>query len=313
MALFFPLLLKMIGLYLFVGLGFLAMRKLDVNRESISQLLFHLIVPLVFLHGVSKTPLTGALLALPFILMAMSCLLALLGYFLARRLWPEAGDRTANIVGFTAGNGNMGYFGIPVALLIFDQATLAVYMLMIIGVILYESTLGYAIATRGHFHPRDALRKILTLPMLHGSLLGLVLALLQWPLPAFLEDFFLAVRGAYSVLGMMVVGMGLAGLTRFELDFKFLSVTFVLKFISWPLLAFAVVWMDAHYFQLYSHNIHDALMLIALAPLAVMSVIFATMLNAHPEKMATAVFLSTCFALVYVPLMISLLGLGGIQ
>ncbi len=301
----------MAGLYLCVGMGFFAARKLELGREGISRLLFYLIIPLMFFSGVSKANLSGAALFIPFILAVFSSLMALGGYWLARLQWPQSQDRTANIIGFTAGNGNMGYFGIPVALMIFDNATVALYMLMIVGVMIYESTLGYAIITHGHFHPRQAIRKMLGIPMLHGALAGILVAVMQWPLPAFLDDFFLAIRGTYSILGMMLVGMALAGMPRMELDWKFFSVTFAIKFVAWPLFAFALVWADIHWLHLYTDNIHDALLLISLTPLAVTSVIFATLWNTHPEKMASAVFLSTFFALIYVPLMISWLGLGG--
>lgn len=294
----------MTGLYVFMGMGFLASRKLGLGREGVSRLLFYLIVPLVFFHGVSRVPMQGMMLALPLVVMAIASLLGLLGYALARLWWPE-GDRAPNIIGFTAGNGNMGYFGIPVALMIFDTPTVAIYMLMIIGVIFYEATVGYVIATRGQFHPKQALKKIATMPMLHGALGGVIIATLQVPLPEFMEDFFVAIRGTYSVLGMMMIGMGLAGLTRFEIDIKFVSLTFGLKFLCWPLAAAGFVWLDANVLHWYAENLHDALMLLSLAPLAVMSVIFATLYDAHPEKMATAVFLSTCFALTYVPLMVS--------
>jgi predicted permease len=147
--------------------------------------------------------------------------------------------------------------------------------------------------------------------MLYGALIGVLLAITGWRLPAFTDDFFAAIRGTYSVLGMMMVGMGMAGLHHFAIDMKFVSVTFVFKFICWPLMAAGFVWLDTQWLHWYTDTLHDALMLLSLAPLAVMSVVFASLFNAHPEKMATAVFLSTCFALVYVPLMVGWLGLGG--
>lgn len=310
MALFTTLFLKMIGLYLSVGMGFLAARKLHLNREGISGLLFYVIVPLVFLHGVSKMHLHGAALLLPPLIMLVSSVLCLLAYVLAVRLWPKEGDKTANILAFSSGNGNIGYFGIPVAMLLFEPPVVATYMVMIIGIMLYEVTLGYYITAKGDFHPRDAIRKILTMPMLHGALGGILLAVLQWPLPSFLEDFFVSLRGAYVILGMMMVGMGLAGMQRIAIDWKFLICGFLIKFAAWPLAISGVIWLDNHATHLFSKEIHEAMLLLSLAPMAVTSVIYATLLRAEPEKIATAVFLSTFFAMFYVPLMITLLGLG---
>ncbi len=298
------ILLKLVGLYLAIGIGYLSVKKLDLSSHGISKLLFYVIVPLVFLHGISKMRMQGEVLLLPVVIAVISCILCLGCYGLAKRLYPEG--KEANIIAFAAGNGNIGYFGIPLALALFDTQTVAIYMVMIIGIMLYEGTLGYYITTKGDFSTRQALVKIASLPMLHGSLIGILLSLLEWPLPMFLEDFFISLRGAYTILGMMIVGMGLAGLTSLSVDWRFVGLTFGIKFILWPLAIFSLIWLDGQFFGLFSDNIHQAAMLLSFVPLAVNSVIFATLLGAHPEKMATAVFLSTAFALIYVPVMVGL-------
>jgi predicted permease len=310
MAIFTALLLKMVGLYLTVGIGFFAARKLHLNREGISGLLFYIIVPLVFLHGVSKMQLHGGVLLLPPLIMLVSSLLCLITYVYARRLWPDVADKTANILAFSSGNGNIGYFGIPVAMMLFSPPVVATYMVMIIGIMLYEATLGYYITAKGDFHLNIALKKILTLPMLHGSLGGLLLAVMEWPLPAFLEDFFVSLRGAYVILGMMMVGMGLAGMQRFRIDWKFTLSAFFFKFAAWPLSISTIITLDKAWLGFFTTEIHQAMLLLSLAPMAVTSVIYATLLKAEPEKTAAAVFLSTLFAIFYVPLMISWLGIG---
>lgn len=296
------LLLKMVGLYLAIAIGYIAVKKLDVSSHGISRLLFYVIVPLVFLHGIAKMRMQGEVLLLPVVIAMISCTLCLTFYRIAKCFYD---GKEANIIGFASGNGNIGYFGIPVALLLFDEQTVAIYMVMIIGIMLYEGSLGYYITTKGDFSTRQALMKIATLPMLHGALGGIVLSMLEWPLPEFMEDFFISLRGAYTTLGMMVVGMGLAAMQRIEIDWRFLGMTFAVKFLAWPVMIAGCIWLDQQFFGLFSENIHRAATLLSVVPLAVNSVIFATLLNAHPEKMATAVFASTAFAIFYVPFMVS--------
>jgi hypothetical protein len=297
------ILLQMAGLYLAIGIGYIATKKLALSSEGISKLLFYVIVPLVFLHGISQMRMEGKMLLLPLIIFSISCTLCLLFYRIGRWCYPEG--KEANIIAFASGNGNIGYFGIPLAVLLFDAQTVGVYMVMIIGIILFESTLGYYITTLGNFSAKDALKKIATLPMLHGALAGIALSLLELPTPEFLENFFQHLRGTYTILGMMVVGMGLAGLQTLALDGKFISATFSVKFLAWPLVMFALTMLDAQLIGLFSAEIHQAARLLSIVPLAVNSVIFATLLNAHPEKMASAVFLSTACALIYVPAMVA--------
>ncbi|MDG1288026.1 MAG: AEC family transporter [Rickettsiales bacterium] len=302
MDLGFELLLKMTGLYLCIALGFYAARKLEIEGKGISRLLFYIIVPLMFLGGISKAQIEQQYLLLPVFIFLISCTLSLGHYHIARRMFH---DKSANILAFTSGNGNLGYFGIPVAALLFEPDVLGIYMMMIIGTMLYETTLGYYITTKGDFSTREALQKMIRLPMLHGALIGLLLSLLETPLPHFLEGFFTAISGAYSTLGMMMVGIALAGVTSLKLDWKFISMAFAVKFIAWPLMVLGLIALDSHVMHLFNEDIHHVALLLSFMPLAVNSVIFATLLEAEPEKMASAVFLSTAFALFFVPAMVS--------
>lgn len=302
MNLAFDILLQISGLYLCIAIGFYAARKLEIQGKGVSRLLFYVIVPLTFMHGISKMQIQYQYLLLPFFVFCISCILCLTHYAVARRIYH---DKSANILGFASGNANLGYFGIPIAMLLFEPPIVGVYMMTIIGTMLFETTLGYYITTKGDFSTREAIRRMIRLPMLHGALIGLALSLMHLSLPSFLEGFFHAIRGTYSTLGMMVVGIALAGVTSLKLDWRFISMAFAVKFIAWPLMVSGLIFLDIHYLHLFGPEIHQTTLLISFMPLAVNSVIFATLLEAEPEKMATAVFLSTLFALFFVPAMIS--------
>lgn len=296
------ILLQMIGLYLCIAIGFVSARKLEVQGKGVSKLLFYIIVPLVFLDGISKMQIERSYLLLPVFVFFTSCTLCLIHYRIARAVYH---DKSANILAFASGNGNIGYFGIPVASLIFDSQLVAIYMVMVIGIMLYETTLGYYITTKGDFSTKEAMRKMTRLPMLHGALLGLVLSSFGLSMPEFMSGFFTAIRGAYSTLGMMIVGIGLAGLTSLRFDWRFIGMACSVKFIAWPLMMGGIIWLDQHVFFLFEAEVYSTMILLSCMPLAVNSVIFATLLEAEPEKMATAVFVSTVFALLFVPAMVS--------
>jgi malate permease and related proteins len=303
MEIVITLLLKLIGLYIAIAMGWFAVKKYQLDREGVSRVLFYMIVPLVFLHGIAKMDLSGEILLLPLLTFVLACAIVWIMDSTVCRYWH---DNTRNILAFTSGNGNIGYFGLPIAILLFDTQTVAIYMVMILGLMLYESTYGYYILSKGQFSRREAIVKMLSQPMLHGSLIGLGLSLLNTPTPAFLEEFFLSVRGTYSILGMMMVGMGLAGLPHFKLDWAFMAASFGVKFIIWPLAMFGCIWIDTHFLHWLTPDTHKAMIMFSIVPLAVNSVILATLFNAQPEKIAAAVFASTAFALIYVPVMVTL-------
>lgn len=302
-AIFSLLLIKLIPLYVTVILGVIAGRKLHVHRESIAKIVFYMLVPFIMFSGVMKAEFTLATLMLPFITYALSAAITLLFYWLGKRLWSDA---HANIIACTAGTGNTGYFGLPVAIALFDEPTVAIYILLMLGVTLVESSLGYFLAARGHATLREALIKTARLPTLYAFIFGVALRALDIPLPAVAWDFLANIRGAYTVLGMMIVGLGIAGMHRLVIDGKFIAVTYAAKFIVWPLVALAFGALDDAFLGMYGANVHNALMLLAIVPMAANTVVIATLLNIVPEKAATAVLLSTLLALVYVPLMAAL-------
>ena len=122
------------------------------------------------------------------------------------------------------------------------------------------------------------------------------------PLGQTMSDIMVSFRGAYSVLGMMMIGLGLASINRFSIDYLFLGLTFLEKFILWPFIIFLVLVLDNLWLRLYTPAIHKVLVLLSIVPLAANTVAFATELKAEPEKAALAVGLSTLFALFYIPL-----------
>ncbi len=284
-----------------MGMGFVAARVLSVPGEPVSKLIFYLIVPIVFFNGALHAPLSLSVLSLPLVPFAISSLLCLLFYYFGQHMFRDA---TRNLLALSAGNANVGYFGLPVAYMLFDTKDVSLYMVLMLGTTLYESTLGYYIAARGQFTAEEALRKVLRLPVIYGFSAGLLLNALNVHVPVFLDDFFFNVRGCYTVLGMMIIGIGLAQVKEFSLDLKFTACAFFGKFICYPLLALAFIALDNSLLHWYSAQAHAALMLLSIVPMAANAVVIATLLNVQPAKAAVAVFLSTLFALFYVPLMV---------
>ena len=67
-----------------------------------------------------------------------------------------------------------------------------------------------------------------------------------------------------------------------------------------------VIIADINLFRLLNRDIYQIMFLLSLSPLAANTVSFATILKVQPQKAAIAVLLSTIFALIYIPLMVSI-------
>ena len=304
MELFFILLVKLIPLYFYIALGFIANKFLKVDRESIANLLIYFIAPAVVLYGVLKADVQVSLLALPLFFFLLCCLFAGLLYVTGKFLWK---DSTRNLFAFTAATANTGYFGLPVALVIFDSSIFSIMVFSILGFILFESTLGYYILARGNYTAKQSFYKLLKLPALYAFFVGIILNFSHVVLNDTATTFFEQFKGAYTLLGMMIIGMGLATVKLQSFDLKFISSAFFAKFLVWPLTIMGVIFLDRSFVHFFNEDIYKIMLLLSIMPLPANSVALATQLKVHPEKASAAVFLSTFFALVYVPIMAGVL------
>ena len=304
MSIFLTLLIKLLPLYGIVLLGWIAGKYLGVEKESIAPLLIYIVTPIVVFNGVITVTLNKATLSLPILFFFLACCICLAFYCLGKLIWQGS---EKNILAFTAGAGNTGYFGLPVVLTLFGDQFLGIAVLTILGFVLYENSLGFFITAKGQHSGREALMKVLKLPALYAFFLGLVVSVSNINFASTVVDAINSFRGAYIVLGMMLVGLGLSQVTKASLDYTFTSVAFFAKFIIWPLVVGIIIFLDIHFVHLYSSEIHKIMLLMSIVPLASNTVAFATKLKTHPEKAAVTVLLSTLFALLYIPLFVALI------
>ena len=299
-TIFLLLLAKLFPLYILIFLGFLAGRVLQAKRETVAKLLLYIIVPAVNFYGAATVPLSGAVLTLPLVFWAVCVTTCVLAYAVARLLWR---DTTKNILAYACGTGNNGYFGIPLVIMLFSQSAFGIAVVAGMGFLLYEVTLGFFIVARGNLTVSESLRKLFSLPILYAFVAGLAWNAAGFSMSPPLEDLLLSFRGAFTVLGMMLIGMGFSSLKHLFVDVRFLAVAFFFKFVLWPLTVLSIVAADRMFFHLFGAAVHDVMIVLSIVPLAANTVIFATELKVHPEKAASAVFLSTLFALIYIPIL----------
>ncbi len=296
------LLPKMIPLYVLVLLGFIAGKRLKVQQDSIAKLAIYITAPIIVFHGGLRAPLDQSSLWLPFLFFSLPILLSFFWYRIGTRIWKDA---TANIFAYGASTGNTGYFGIPLTLALFGESSLSTVVLAILGLILYENTYGFFLIARGHHTIRESLMKVLCLPSLWAFVLGLTCNIFALPTNDVYESFITMFRGTYSVLGMMLVGIGIASSEKFVVDWKFLSLSTFAKFVVWPLLAIIILHIDSSYLHIFSFEARRTIFLLSTVPMAANTVAFATELKAAPAKTALAVLVSTLLALVVTPLLVS--------
>lgn len=297
------LFVKLLPLYITVALGWVAGRFLEASGKHIAGIMLYIVTPSVVFSGVMAAPLSVEVILLPAIVFGFCTGIALLHMALAKRFLR---DDSAAVIPLTVGTGNTGYFGVPVALLLFGEQGLAIYIVCMLGTVLFENSVGFYLAARGRYSMADALRRVAALPAVYAFALALVLNLVGVGIPEVFMPLFDNLRGAYSVLGMMIIGMGILSFRGLAGNLAFTGLAFFGKFVVWPLVALGFWWLDANWLGVYDRAVHQAIFLISITPIAANTVVIATLLDAAPRQAAGTTLLSTLFALGFIPLMIAL-------
>jgi predicted permease len=303
MAAALALFVKLMPLYFTVVLGWVAGRYLEASGRHIAGIMLYIITPSIVFAGVMAAPLSVEVIFLPFLVCAMATLIGVVHLKLARKVIT---DGSAGIIPLCAGSGNTGYFGVPVALLLFGEEGLGLYIVCMLGTTLFENSVGFYLAARGRYELKDALWRVARLPSIYAFAAAVALNLSGVDIPDIFVPFFDNIRGAYSILGMMIIGMGITSFRGLAGNIRFTGLAFFGKFVAWPLVAVLFWWLDARVFGIYDPAVHQVIFLISITPIAANSVVIATLLDTSPEQAAGTVLLTTLFALVFIPVMVSL-------
>jgi len=306
LSVFLSLFFNIVPLYVIIAIGYLSTRFLSVDKNSLANLAIYVFIPVVVFGFMVNLDLKLEYVSLPLFFYVAS---VVLGFLFLRIGQIVYGDKQANLLAMCTCMGNTGYFGLPLVLLFFNNGLVAIYMFMVMAGILFEATYGYYIAARSSFTMRQSLIKLLKFPSLYAMILGLIFNIAHFDFPEIFWTYWTYFKGAYVIVGMMIIGASLAGLKRFTFGGRFVGLVFFGKFICFPSLALAFIYMDKMFFHWLSADIYSLLVMGTIVPPAANIAAFASQLDIEPEKAATTILLGTVFALFYIPVVIMVMGI----
>lgn len=294
----------------YIALGWLAARRLAIDPRPIATLLIYLVAPLTFFRGLVQGGPTPDYLLLTLAAFLVSSLLALAVHRLTRhRFAPQE----SALLAFSAGTGNTGYFGLPIAMILLPPEGVTLYLFCVLGVTLYEFTVGFYLSARGQFSVRQSLIKITRLPLIYAFLAALLASGLGLTVPAPLMEGLAVFPATYTLLGMMIIGMTLSRVSIREFDGRFIAACVAVRFGLWPLVALLAV-LGLQALTSLPIELAMALLLVGVVPMAANVVVVAMELGIRPEKGAIAVLLTTLAAPLLIPFylegLMRLTGLG---
>ncbi len=307
MSIFLTLLGKIVPLYFSILLGLFSTAFLKCDKETIAKILLFILGPIIVFNATISVKLDSSVLFLPIFFFLLSTVIAFVALAIFKKIWS---DNTANLLAFSIATGNTGNIGIPLAILFLEPALVDVFIFTVLASLLYQNSVGYYITAKGNFTAIQSLKKVLKLPVLHAFILGIIVNLLGFKMPEMFLDYTEYLKGAYAILGMMLLGMGMEKIkSDNSFDKLFISLALFVKFIVWPVLILIFIFIDNTFIHFLNKDFYMVMFIFSIVPLAGNTVTVATLLNVKPEKMSLAVFISTLVSLFYIPLMLYLYNL----
>lgn len=280
-------------------LGFILGKRSDVEAYSISKILVYIIAPIVIFFLVVSKDFRPKFLLLSIGSFLICSAMSIIALRLGAKIW-STGNK--NLFAFSGGTGNTGYFGLPVVIYSLGVEAGVVAAFIILGVTLYEFTVGYYLTSQGHHDKKQGLIRMLKLPLIYAFALAFLLSYLQIRPSQSLTDSFSIFTGTYSVLGMMVIGITLSKVSIKQIDWQFVILTNLWKYLVFPLVGFAII-------SVFSSQLSDleqaVIIVMCCVPMAGNTVVLANELQVHPDKAAIAVMLSTVLSIGLIPLYLS--------
>ena len=189
---------------------------------------------------------------------------------------------------------NCGNMGLPLAVLAFGRPGLAAMVLLLVASTLLQFTIGSRIVSR-----HAEWKALATSPMIIASVLGLVFSAFAWKVPAALMAGLKMLGDATLPMMLFALGVRLTDLSKRGWQVG------VLGAVVCPLAGFAGAYLAQFILRLPSEEFAQ-LMLFASLPPAALNYLLAERYQQEPERVASLVLIGNAFAIVFVPLGLTL-------
>ncbi len=189
---------------------------------------------------------------------------------------------------------NCGNMGLPLAVLAFGRAGLAAMVLLLVASTLLQFTLGSRIVSR-----HAEWKALATSPMIIASVLGLVFSALAWKVPSALMTGLKMLGDATLPMMLFALGVRLTDLSKRGWQLG------VLGAVVCPVAGMAGAYLAQFVLRLAPEQFAQ-LMLFASLPPAALNYLLAERYQQEPERVASLVLIGNAFAIVFVPLGLTL-------
>lgn len=279
---------SVLGIYLFIGVGYLAKRsfKAQIDERTITLLSVYFLQIFLTFWGLLKRPIDLSLVTAPALYVGITLSLVAVTLPLARLLFQDAKERSIATV--AALIGNTGNLGIPLGIALFGEASVPYTTIINLANVFFVYTFGVYFYSRGNFSVRDSLKNIVKLPVIWAALIAITLNLSGYSPSGTVEKTLM--MGAYASMTMQLVLFGIylydTKITR--LNRLLISWVSGIKFVAVPALTYGVLSLTN-----LEPMVKGVLFMEMLMPLAVANVNLGSLYDCRPRDITALVFITS--------------------
>lgn len=278
------------------------------STRYLSLLLINIASPCLVIYSMSQEKLTDSAVssvvqvaALMLLVMTAATILSVFTVRIMKVPTEDRGVYRALLV--LTNNGFMGY---PLALAVFGEKGLFLMIIANAVFVLYTYSIGIVLLISGKekLNIATALKSMISIPSV-TSTIGLMIFVFGIRLPSLLAEFLETVGGITIPLSMIIIGIQLAESKAGEvLQNRHLFRTLILKLIVYPALLFGIfVWFP------FSPFVFCIVIFAMAMPSAAIIPVLSEIYGANAKLAARAVFVTTMFSLITIPICAILLNL----
>ena len=278
--------LTVVGIYIFIVLGFFAKKKFnEIDGKTLVILSTYFLQPFLTLWGIMLIPINYDLIISP---VAYLCAVFVSLVFTFALSFTLRDKKEKIIASLTPLIGNTGNLGIPLSYALFGNIGASIATMINLANIFFIYSFGIFFFASGKYSFKDAFFKIVKIPVMWFGIIALIINISGI---TFNKDIMKILQmGAFAsiVVQLLIFGIYVAEIKTREISLKLGVITTINKFVIFPLVGFFVLKM----FNLKPVFLKTVLLEI-FTPLAVTNVNLSALFDLYPRKVALLVILTS--------------------
>ncbi|NPA29835.1 MAG: transporter [Epsilonproteobacteria bacterium] len=292
------LLISILGIYLFVGLGAFAKWRFkeELHERSLILVSVYILQPFLTFWGLTTRPFDPQVFAAAGWYLAAVGLLFVPMLALAPRLFADKKRRAIFLVGSLVGN--TANLGIPLGIALFGEASVPYTTMINIANVFFVNLIGVYLYSSGSFDAKTSVMNVLKMPILWSAVAAIGVNIAGIAIPARVEETLRLGAYASIVIQLLLFGIYLSQVKAEHIYRPLAAAVGTVKFLLLPAVAWGVL-----AFAPLDTPVKLIILMETMTPLAIANVNFAALFTCRPKEVAALVLLSSLFFLLYFALL----------